>query len=449
MRVFVLARTEHEITQQLYPALADTEARIVGYAMSTEGLAEQLEIAQPDRVLVRMTLCRPGEEEVFLERLARYRLIVVLPRGRGKLVGSLSALPHVEVLAVEPVDYAALLEKAAPKPAPPLPQDTENSPGASVTSPEAGERNSPASTSPSSLLPATPTERTPIRATHRVRRGRVIAFTSGMLGGTGKSTLSGNLAWLLAHEGKVTTILLCFGAPPAAFAHFKLARWPDLGLFLDGEQRFERSLQRKGSLAVGVTPTDAVTYERIGALKPEQPGAVLRAVEEAAARFELVIADLPPDSSGWAIHPVLDADDVVIVARPTVADQAGLVQTVTLLQALHHGRETPLHLILNDRWSQDIEPEVFLTGAGQVRACPPLLATVPHNGAVRLAQNEGVPLPLAEGCDDVLTELRRLADRLGFRLPVDEADDAVKAPKLRTDRRPALSLPGVRFKLTD
>jgi MinD-like ATPase involved in chromosome partitioning or flagellar assembly len=438
MRVFILARTEHEITEQLYPALADTEARIVGYATSTQGLAEQLEIAQPDRVLVKMPLCRRGEEEVFLERLARYRLIVVLPSGRGELVGSLSALPHVEALAVEPVDYAELLEKAAPKPA-----TTEDSLGAS------GDRNNPAATPQNSSLPAIPTERAPVTASHRVRKGRVIAFTSGMLGGTGKSTLACNLAWLLAHEAKMTTILLCFGVPPAAFTHFKLARWPDLGLFLDGEERFERALQRQGSLTVGVTPADAVTYERIGALKPEQPGAVLRAIEEAAARFELVIADLPPDSSGWAIHPVLDADDVVIVARPTVADQAGVVQTVTLLRALHHGRETPLHLVLNDRWSQDIKPEAFLTGAGQIRACPPLLAAIPHNGAVRLAQNEGVPLPLAEGCDDVLIELRRLADRLGFRLPIGEAEDAAMAPERRTDRRPALSIPGVRFKLTD
>lgn len=275
-----------------------------------------------------------------------------------------------------------------------------------------------------------------------------------MLGGTGKSTVAGTLAWLLAREGKVNVILLAFDTPPAAVSHYRLARWPDVALFLEGGEFFERTLQRRNSLTAAVTPGDTVTYERIGALTPDQPGAVLRAVTEAAARFDLVIVDLPPDSTGWAIHPLLEADDVIIVVRPTVADQVGVVQTVRFVQALHHGRETRAHLVLNDCMSRDIKPDAFLAGVGQLRSSPPVIATVPHNGAVRLAQNEGVPLPLAEGCEDVVAELRRLAERLGFDLRNEEVAEvaevgkaSVSKPRLR--RRFSPHLPAVRIRLTD
>jgi cellulose biosynthesis protein BcsQ len=302
------------------------------------------------------------------------------------------------------------------------------------------------------------------------------------VGGTGKSTLAETLAWMLACEGGGTrrVLLLSLGNPPAAVSHFKLSRWPHVGLFLEGEEPFERVVQRlplplpssgNSALSVAIAPGDLALYDRIGGRMPDAQGAVMRVVEAARAHFEIVIADLPPDLSGWAVHPLLAAGggdgDIVIVARPTVAGQAGVVQATTLVQSLGRGAACRLHLVLNDYYrGQDLGPKDFVTGVNQMLACPPLAAVVPHGGnnnnIVRLAQNEGLALPLAEGTDGVVEGVRRLGRAIGFGFEV-EAEAEVKAEVEAQDRgrlpgsggvragrkRPGFSLPGIRIKVTD
>ncbi len=126
MQVFILARTQNEITEQIYPALTDAgdsdkiEISVAGYATSTDNLAGQLQATRPDAILVRMTLSNRGDETALLESLAAHQLplIVMLPRGRKGLAESLRVLPGVAAVTVEPVDYAALLQAVAGEPAP-------------------------------------------------------------------------------------------------------------------------------------------------------------------------------------------------------------------------------------------------------------------------------------------------------------------------------------------
>jgi hypothetical protein len=95
-------------------------------------------------------------------------------------------------------------------------------------------------------------------------------------------------------------------------------------------------------------------------------------------------------------------------------------------------------------------------------ACPSLAAVVPHgsNNVVRLAQNEGLPLPLAEGTDGVVEGVRRLAVHLGFEMGVEieigrEGGDRDRERSLESEgvkagrKRPGISLPGIRIKVTD
>jgi Flp pilus assembly CpaE family ATPase len=298
------------------------------------------------------------------------------------------------------------------------------------------------------------------------------------VGGTGKSTLAGTLAWVLAHEGQARVLLLSLGNPPAAVSHFKLSRWPHVGLFLEGKESFERVVQRlplplpssgNAALSVAIAPGGLALYDKIGGRMPDDQGAVMRLVEQAAAHFEIVIADLPPDLSGWAVHPLLAAQDhhhnadVVLVARPTVAGQAGVVQAKALVQSLGRGPACRLHLVLNDYYrGQDLGPKDFVTGVDQMLACPSLAAVVPHgsNNVVRLAQNEGLPLPLAEGTDGVVEGVRRLAVHLGFEMGVEieigrEGGDRDRERSLESEgvkagrKRPGISLPGIRIKVTD
>jgi Flp pilus assembly CpaE family ATPase len=288
------------------------------------------------------------------------------------------------------------------------------------------------------------------------------------VGGTGKSTLAETLAWMLAHEGQARVLLLSLGNPPAAVSHFKLSRWPHVGLFLEGEESFERVVQRlpasgDTALSVAIAPGDLALYDKIGGRMPDAHGAVMRVVEAARAHFDLIITDLPPDLSGWAVHPLLAADDIVLVSRPTVAGQAGMVQATTLVQSLGRGVACRLHLVLNDYYrGQDLGSKDFVTGVNQMLACPSLAAVVPHGGnnAVHAAQNEGLALPLAEGTDGVVEGVRRLGRALGFGFEV-EAEAEVEVAARDRDRppgsggvrarrkRPGFSLPGIRIKVTD
>jgi MinD-like ATPase involved in chromosome partitioning or flagellar assembly len=457
MRVFVLARTQSEIVEQIYPALVRAGADVVGYTTSVEGLAERLRAVRPmpDLLLVQMTLSRRGEEQAFLESLPPTPLAVVLPRGRADMAEALATLPRVTQVAVEPVDYAALLAEVIKAP---MPSSVPPVAPSCVPQPDAVPETVP-QTPP--LLPALP-RRSPAPAppstVYRLpsTAHRLIAFASGMLGGTGKSTLAGTLAWLLAQEGKINTLLLSLGTPPAALSHFKLARWPDLATFLNGEECFERVVQRTGALHVALSTGDPVAYDRIGAVARGEAGAVLWAVEEALARYDVVIADLPSDSTGWAVHPLLAAADVVLVVRPTVADQSGLVQALALLKGLSQRT----HLALNNRRERDIDGQAFTAGVGQMVPCPAPVVVIPHTDAVGLAQNEGVPLALAEGSDDVLSALRRLAAHLGYALQTQAEQGAagVAVEQVRSNassvgRKPGrqrrVSLPGIQFKLTD
>jgi hypothetical protein len=118
-----------------------------------------------------------------------------------------------------------------------------------------------------------------------------------------------------------------------------------------------------------------------------------------------------------------------------------------------------LHLVLNDYYrGQDLGPKDFVTGVGQMLACPSLVAVVPHSDAARAAQNEGLPLPLAEGTDGVVEGVRRLGRAMGFGFEARaeaevEAQDRERPPASvgvgARKKRPAISLPGIRIKVTD
>ncbi len=448
MRIIVLARTEREIAEHIYPALKQVGIGMPGSATNLDDLKVCFTLEPADYVLVHLNLSRRGEERAFLESLpGNLPLLAVLPRSRADAAEELAALPRVAAVAVEPVDYAALLAEMVKAPVPSAVPSAVSSCAPQPT-PAPGTVPQSARPQPHSSRPAPPSTVCRLPSTAH----RLIAFGSGMLGGTGKSTLAGTLAWLLAHEGKINTLLLSLGTPPAALSHFKLARWPDLVTFLSGEETFEQVVQRSGALHVALSTGDPVAYDRIGSVARDEAGAVLRAVEQATARYEVVIADLPSDSTGWAVHPLLAADDVVLVARPTVADQAGLVQALALLKGLR----SRTHLALNNRWARDVDRKAFVAGVQQMVPCPEPVIVVPHTDAVALAQNEGVPLHLAEGSDAVVQALRKLAVYLGYELQVEEEEAEAEQVQVAASkdgrqpgRRKAFSLPGIQLKLTD
>ena len=60
MRVYVLARTESEITREIYPALAGAKITVAGYSTSLDDLTTQLAASQADSVALESALIQQG-----------------------------------------------------------------------------------------------------------------------------------------------------------------------------------------------------------------------------------------------------------------------------------------------------------------------------------------------------------------------------------------------------
>ncbi len=222
------------------------------------------------------------------------------------------------------------------------------------------------------------------------RRGRALAFWSGPAGGTGRTVLALSTALRAAGSGAEVALLAL--AEPAVSAYLRLPRTPNVLTF------FQHGSLAQAEQTVGWETSPPLPLNAPGAaagvvgatlrllLGPPRPGQggveegrVAALVTAARAACPLLLLDVPsltPGPSPWAFEPLTLVDELVLVAAPSVAGVAALVEA--LATARDVGTAARLHLVLVHRAPGGLPAAQFVDGVRELwGSCPPLTAQVP------------------------------------------------------------------------
>jgi len=126
---------------------------------------------------------------------------------------------------------------------------------------------------------------------------------------------------------------------------------------------------------VGVDVVLGPARPQDGVAEREQLRGLLTA---ARAGHGLVVLDLPaltPGGNVWALEPLMQADDVVLVAAPTAGGIAATVEALGTLRDL--GVAARRHVLLNHRAPRGLTPRDFAAGVAALWGfCPEVVAEV-------------------------------------------------------------------------
>jgi hypothetical protein len=132
-------------------------------------------------------------------------------------------------------------------------------------------------------------------------------------------------------------------------------------------------------------------------------------VEAAEAAHPLVVIDLPPLTPGenaWSLKPLALATDVVLVAVPTAAGVAAIVEALAVLRDLRS--IAPVHLALNQRAPGGLSAPAFTTAVSALwGSCPQAAAEVPFLPDLDKSLDQG-ELPEGEGLSRAVESLAEL-----------------------------------------
>lgn len=154
-------------------------------------------------------------------------------------------------------------------------------------------------------------------------RNNIVAMT-GPAPGIGKSFLAVNLAYVLGSAGKRVLLVDCDLRRGGLHRQFGLARQPGVSDVVSGAVSLDEAIRKAPSGPLFVLPTGRIPPNPAELLSSQRFEALL---QEASARFELVIVDTPP---------LLAVSDAMLVAR-----FAG-VNFLVLRAGMHTSREIAL-----------------------------------------------------------------------------------------------------------
>lgn len=318
----------------------DSRFRVTTNAYSWEDLVKNLEALQPALLIVNAAIARTGEALVdLLAGMQRWRgvAIVLLPPEFGHAAGMLMRVATVRQTFSLPPNWkevveagyaAAISEQARAVAATPLRQAYGGMAGF-------GGDNSQ------------------LRTGSVVTGTRVVAFLSAR-GGVGRSTVAESLGYELSMRHNVKTILLACDLPPATVLRFPELRYvPNaMEFFRRPGDGFNAAIQKYERLDIITAPVNSIEYAR-AVESVEGQGSPLRNLFMATwtRNYAAVLLDLPAGEMPWTMEGITAANTAVIVARPCLADMAGVVHTLRLLtERMNEKHRIPreaIYIVLN------------------------------------------------------------------------------------------------------
>lgn len=336
-----------------------------------EQLSRSLKEGEPELLIVYADIA-PGPD-ALIERLARLSsalAIVLLPAGWADLQGAIEQVDSVRGVYVLPAAPAEVLKR-----------------GYNAVQTEQSKRRA---TSP--LAEFLPQGR---RAAAAIGT-RVIALLSAQ-GGTGGSTLAEGLGFELVARRNINTLLLSFDLPSTAPLRLGVRYQPDAQEFFThpGPAGFKSAVQTtRDGLDVIIAPPESYPYANAAAASPEEARSIRSLVIAAYAfHYGAILLDLPSGESAWTLQPLLAANTVLIVARPTTDGIRAASHAARLLtEHLHRDHRLPresIFVVLNQRTKQSsyTASSFHQDGAKYSGWFPPVLATIDFDPTIPQAQD--------------------------------------------------------------
>lgn len=372
------AGTEVVYYQMMAAFQGDSRFTVSSIVTGWGDFEKNLEQLKPNLLIVQGDIA--PTPDVLIGALARMQIwngvaIVVLQPAHGEFRGVFEQAPVVRGVHILPVNWGELAQAGYAAVA------TERAKGAAQGSLQSA---------------------LGFRAATAVTGTRVVAFLSGM-GGAGRSTLAENIAYELAVNMKVRSLLMSFDLPAAAVMHLDLHYTPDAGEFFarpgDG---FASCIQNRDKLEVIMAPENSVEYARAAessaAGKSEANSLYSLVMASWMRNYAAVLLDLPQGEGIWTLHPLLAANTAVIVARPTLADLAATKHLLVLLtdrmRNEHRIPQESIFLVLNQVSDYSrMTANGFYQGLVESYGwAPPVLAVIPYDREVPNAQDGRAPV---------------------------------------------------------
>ena len=258
-------------------------------------------------------------------------------------------------------------------------------------------------------------------------RGRIVTVFSAK-GGCGKTTMSTNLAAVLADRGKREVCLvdldLAFGDVAIAlqlFPSHTIADAIPLGDTLDAQGVASLLTPHSPGLAALVAPVEPGAASTIPA---ELVGRILDILRQ---EFDYVVVDTPPAFDDQVLAAFDRSDVIALLATMDIPAIKNLKLTLETMELLNYSRDR-YQVVMN---RADAKVGLVVSEVEKTLRTP-IVSQIPSSAEVPKATNRGVPIVLDQPKHPVSLAIRAFADT--YVLTTPSVDQTVPY-ELRTDRR--------------
>jgi len=361
----------------------DPRFRVSAIANASDDLMVKL-ASGPDVLLVDARVFPNPQDFTSAMRSINEDTYVVLPQltpnEEQAIRADLIGLPHLKGLYAVDINLQTLVEKIYTEA-----RAVKMSSGASAWGPSGGNGNRPVT-------------------------ARIITVWN-IAGGVGKTTIASSLAYLASQRG-YPTLLIGMGSPPDDLPMMlrlspepNLAHWPQ-NPTIEGLRLIT---QKVASMNVLGGFTDDMAAGQMASANRDNPGSFQSLINTAIREYAVVVIDTPPSSQAALALSV--SNHLVLVGVPSMAAAMRTAEAYRLvferMVGMHSLSETTSYLALN-RAGRRVEPRDWHRYAAEAVSGGflPLIATIPENDAVGMAQDERViPIERSEAFRGALMPL--------------------------------------------
>lgn len=423
----ILAGPGHEVVyyQMQPPMLADKRFIVAGHATQWSMFETNLNNLRPNLVVVQADIAPDPDDLIhILARIKNWNGVatVILPPTHLDFKGAFERVDTVRGVYMTPVNWTEIFQAAYGS------VMTERA-RLSQTAPMQQTMTGFSSASNSAFITGT-------------KRIAVLSHA----GGVGCSTIAENLAYMLAAEMSVKTLLVSMGLPPSAAPHLKLHYLPNLTEYFDhpGKSSFQAAIQRREGLEILLAPSTSLEYMKILEQSGKGTGEGTingMLIDSEDGRYAAIIMDVPSSEDLWMGHAIVFANTALIVTRPTLADMASTRHTLNLLlsgmRSEKRMAKESIFLVLNQFSDRSgFTPRGFQDELAKATGWAPPIAAILHDEpGIARAQDSGIP-PVTR-INTFNNEIRSIVETL---FPTMSSNTSASQ-----NNRSVLRLPKIRF----